>query len=197
MRRYRDTPYHDDNARSKRAKMARPKDLLAWFLTGLREETPDRLHTAGVWRDAKEQSDDDGYEPVGGSLLGSPRVADPFRTFLHDAFEKQVAEYEGHKELGKHYRTPMRAALARLNGRDSCTFAERRAGHQCEPKPLMARYLYRIACMHGDVDSAAASFGFAPSVGIIVMERALDMLYERYHEEPPVNYYHQQEGTAA
>ncbi|HKR50535.1 MAG TPA: hypothetical protein VJT72_13360, partial [Pseudonocardiaceae bacterium] len=111
----RDAPYAVDNARSKRRKMARPKDLLAWFLTGIREEMPDRLHTRGVWRDAKRRGDVEGYDPVGGSHLGSPRVADPFRAWIEDdPFGTEAAEYEGHKDIHNHYRTPMRAALARL-----------------------------------------------------------------------------------
>lgn len=174
---------------SKRAKMARPRDLLAWFLIGFREEMPDRLHQAGVWRDARHRGDADGYQPVGGSHIGSPRVTEPFRAFVEDdAFGTEVAEYEGHKDIRTHYRTPMRAALARLNGRDMCTRADRQAGHQCEPKPLMARYLFRIAMLDGDVDAAAASFGYDLSTGLIVLESALHRLYERYREEPPTNY---------
>ena len=173
----RDTPYSHENARSKRAKMARPRDLLAWFLTAFREEMPDRLHTKGVWRDAKRRGDADGYDPVGGSALGSPRMADPFRAFLEDdPFATEPAEYEGHKDVRNHYRTPMRAALARLAGR----------GPDHDPYPFMARALYRTAQRDGDWDGACASLGIIEPVRKPYIEAALHRLYERFHEEPPV-----------
>lgn len=172
----RDAPYSYDNAKSKARKMARPKDLLAWYLTAIREEMPDRLHTRGVWRDAKRRGDADGYDPVGGSALGSPRVADPFRAYIEDdAFGTEVAEYEGHKDIRSHYRTPMRAALARLAGR----------GHPTEPYPFMARVLYRTALNDGDWDYACRTFGIIEPVRRPYIDAALHRLYERYHEEPP------------
>ena len=187
MRRYRDTPYHDDNARSKRAKMARPKDLLAWFLQGFREELPDRLHTRGVWRDAHHRGDIEGYQPVGGSQLGSPRMADPFRAFIEDdPFGTEAAEYEGHKDTRNSYRTPMRAAIARLAGR----------GADHEPYPFMARALYRTALRDGDWDGACASLGIIEPVRKPYIDAALHRLYERYHEEPPVNYYREDSAVA-
>lgn len=180
-------PYAPENARSKRAKMARPKDLLAWYLTGFREELPDRLHTRGVWRDAKRRGDIDGYQPVGGSHLGSPRMTDPFRAFIEDdPFGTEVAEYEGHKDLRTHYRTPMRAALARLAGR----------GDDLQPYVFMARCLYRTALRDGDWDGACASLGIIEPVRRPYIEAALHRLYERYHEEPPTNYYREQTEVA-
>lgn len=176
MRRHGE-PYTRENAASKRRKMARPRDLLAWFLAGFREEVPDRLHTRGVWRDAKRRGDRDGYDPVGGSVLGSPRQADPFRAFIEDdPFGTEAAEYEGHKDPYNHYRTPMRAALARLAGR----------GHDTDPYPFMARALYRTAQRDGDWDGACGSLGIIEPVRRPYIEAALHRLYERYHEEPPV-----------
>jgi hypothetical protein len=157
--------------------MARPKDLLAWFLTGFRDELPDRLHTRGVWRDSVRRGDVDGYAPVGGSHLGSPRQADPFRAFIEDdPFGTEAAEYEGHKDVRNHYRTPMRAALARLAGR----------GGDMEPYPFMSRALYRTACRDGDWDSACQSLGIIEPVRRFYIEAALHRLYDRFHEEPPV-----------
>jgi hypothetical protein len=183
----RDQPYAEDNARSKRAKMARPKDLLGWYMTGFREEVPDRLHTRGVWRDAKRRGDVEGYDPVGGSVMGSPRVADPFRAFIEDdPYGTEAAEYEGHKDIHNHYRTPMRAALARLAGR----------GHPTDPYPFMARALYRTALRDGDWDGACASLGIIEPVRRFYIEAALLRLYERYHEEPPANYYRTGEAVA-
>lgn len=189
MRRYnRDTPYEVDNARSKRAKMARPKDLLAWFLTGFREELPDRLHTRGVWRDRVSEGEAKaGITPVGGSLMGSPRMSDPFRAYLEGSPKAtQVAEYEGHKDIRSHYRTPMRAALARLSGRGSNT----------DPYPFMARALFRTALRDGDWDTALASLGIIEPVRRPYLDAALHRLYERYHEEPPVNDYRSDEQVA-
>jgi len=181
----RDTPYAEDNARSKRAKMARPKDLLGWYMTGFREEVPDRLHTRGVWRDAKRRGDIEGYDPVGGSVMGSPRVADPFRAFIEDdPYGTEAAEYEGHKDIHNHYRTPMRAALQRLAG----------LGHPDEPYPFMARALYRTALRDGDWDGACASLGIIKPVRWPYIHEALKTLYARYFEEPPKNYY--QENVA-
>lgn len=177
MRRYRDTPYDRDNAASKARKMARPRDLLAWFLVGFREEVPDRLHTRGVWRDRVSSSEANaGIEAVGGSLLGTPRTSDPFRAYIEDdPFGTEPSEYEGHKSVHNHYRTPMRAALARLSGR----------GPDTDPYPFMARVLFRTALRDGDWDSACASMGIIEPVRKPYIEAALHRLYERYHEEPP------------
>jgi len=169
--------YAYENDRSKRAKMVPPRDLLAWFVAGFREEVPDRLHSRGVWRDAKRRGDKSGYDPVGGSHLGSPRQADPFRAFIEDdPFGTEAAEYEGHKDTRNHYRTPMRAALARLAGR----------GKDTDAAPFMARALYRTALRDGDWDGACASLGIIEPVRRPYIEAALWRLYERFHEEPPV-----------
>jgi hypothetical protein len=197
----RETPYWQDNATSKRRKMARPKDLLAWYITAFREEVPDRLHTRGVWvgKPPRQGEEFTSVHPktgevlsktddlVGGSHIGSPRMSDPFRAFLEDdAFGTEAAEYEGHKDIHNHYRTPMRAALARLAGR----------GHPTEPYPFMARALYRTALNDGDWDYACASLGIIEPVRKPYIEAALHRLFERYHEEPPQNYYRDTEAVA-
>lgn len=186
-RHLRDRPYSADAAASKARKMARPKDLLGWFLEGFRAEVPSRLHTTGVWRDARRRGDDEGYDPVGGSVIGSPRMSDPFRAFIEDdPFGVEVAEYEGHKDIRTHYRTPMRAAIARLAGR----------GPDTDPYPFMARALYRTALRDGDWDSALASLGIIEPVRRPYLEAALHRLYDRYHEEPPTNYYREDSAVA-
>ena len=189
----RDSPYYAENSRSKARKMARPKDLIGWFMAGFRAEMPgqgsqtDKLHPRGVWRDAKRRGDSEDYDPVGGSHLGSPRMSEPFRAFLEDdAFGTEAAEYEGHKDIHNHYRTPMRAALARLAGR----------GHPTEPYPFMARVLYRTALNDGDWDAACRTLGIIEPVRKPYIEAALHRLYERYHEEPPANYYRETEAVA-
>jgi hypothetical protein len=166
--------YRDDNDRSLRAKMARPKDLLAWFLAGFREEMPDDIHSREVWRDYVP---DQHLSSGGGSLLGTPRYSDDFRRFLEDSpFATEASEYEGHKSLGNHYRTPMRAALARLAGRGPAT----------QPYPFMAIVLYRTALRDGDWDGACASLGIIEPVRRPYIEAALHRLYDRFREEPPV-----------
>jgi len=180
----RESPYAPENAKSKRAKMARPKDLLAWYLTGFREELPVVIHSSEVWR---EYVTDDYQHQGGGSLLGTPKWTDPFRRFIEDdAFGTEVSEYEGHQSIGKHYRTPMRAALARLAGR----------GPDTDPSPFMARCLYRTALRDGDWDGACASLGIIEPVRRPYIEAALHRLYERFYEEPPT-YSVRTEGTAA
>jgi len=177
----RERPYAYANAKSQRAAMARPRDLLAWFLTGFREEVPgqggpyDKLHSRGVWRDARHRGDPEGYQPVGGSHLGSPRMAEDFRAYVEDdPFRVEVAEYEGHKSIDTHYRTPMRAALARLSGRGKAT----------DDSPFMARILHRIALRDGDWNEACASMGIIEPVRRPYLEAALHKLWDRYREAP-------------
>ena len=114
-------------------------------------------------------------------------MGDAFREWVEeDAFGTEAAEYEGHKDIHNHYRTPMRAALARLAGR----------GHPTEPYPFMARCLYRTALNDGDWDYACATLGIIEPVRRPYIEAALHRLYERYHEEPPVNYYREASEVA-
>lgn len=172
----RTAPYASDHSRSQQRKMARPRDLLGWFMSGIREELPDRIHSAGVWRDRVNAGEaGHGIAPVGGSLLGSPRVADPFRSFIEGSpFTTEPSEYEGHRSIGNHYRTPMRAALARLAGR----------GRDSDSAPFMARTLYRTAIRDGDWDSACASMGIIEPVRRPYIDAALNRLYTLYREAP-------------
>ena len=189
--------YRPEHERSVRRKMARPKDLLAWYLRAFRDEMPgqgtptDKLHTRGVWVGKPPRHGEEfvSVHPktgevlsktedlIGGSQLGSPRMSDAFRAFVEDdPFGTEAAEYEGHKDIHNHYRTPMRAALARLAGR----------GHPTEPYPFMARVLLRTAQRDGDWDGACASLGIIEPVRRPYIEAALHRLYDRFHEEPPV-----------
>ena len=101
----RDQPHLREHLASKRRRMAPPRNLLGWFLAEFRSELPEAMHTAGVWRDRKRRGDRDDYQPVGGSILGSPRAAVPFETFIEDSpFACEVAEYEGHQDPVAHLR---------------------------------------------------------------------------------------------
>lgn len=173
----RDRPYRFEHERSKAKRMAPPKDLLGWFVRGFRDEVPDAIHSRGVWRDYKPLSDDSDRQPVGGSLLGSPRHDDTFRRFIEDPalYALEVAEYDGHKDTVAHYKFPMRAAIAALNGR----------GKDTDPYPFMARTLYRTAAMDGDWDAACRSMGITEPVRRVYIETALHRLWERYETEPP------------
>jgi hypothetical protein len=142
---------------------------------GVREEMPERLHQHDVWRDRAKRGDPDGYAPVGGSQLGSPRDAEPFRQFIEDdAYVLEVAEYEGHKDRTPHYARPIRAALARLAGR----------GKDDDIYPFMARALYRTALRDGDWDGACASLGILEPVRRPYIDAALERLWMRYETEP-------------
>lgn len=183
----RGRPYSVEHDQSVRRKASPPRDLLGWFLRGIREEMPDRLHQHDVWRDRAKPGDVEGYRPVGGSLLGSPRDAEPFRQFIEDgAYALEYAEYEGNKDLTPHFRTPMRAALARLAGR----------GPDHEPFPFMARALYRTALRDGDWDGACASLGIIEPVRQVYIEAALYRLWSRYDETPQPKPYRREDAAA-
>jgi hypothetical protein len=168
--------------------MARPKDLLGWALELYRTDMTVRMHTREVWSD-KVNGDErrSGIQPVGGSHLGSPQESPALRAIIEgDYFRTVIPEYEGHREIGKAYATPLLAALARVAGR----------GHPREPYPFMARVLHRTFERDGDWDAACASMGIIEPVRRPYIEAALHRLYERFHEEPPANYYQTGEAVA-
>lgn len=206
-RQLRERPFAGENAASVTRQMTQPKGheaLLRWFLEGFRAEMPEAMHSAGVWRSRKAPIDARGApledvptEHQGGSLLGSPRLADGFRALIEDSpFATEVAEYEGHRDTVGHYRTPIRAALAELAGRV--------AGREDHPYPFMARMLYRTAFMDGDWDAACASLGIIEPVRRVYVEEALYRLWRRFRIEPPARLIRDpqvqaiaQEGSAA
>lgn len=167
-----DQPYIGDHIASKARRMAPPKNLLGWFLDAFRAEMPDELHAGGVWR---EWVTEDHRHTGGGSLLGAPRYADPFRRFLEERpTATEAAEYEGHRDLSAHYIFPLRAALARLAGR----------GPDTAESPFMARCLYRTALRDGDWDAACASLGIPEPVRRVYIAAALHRLWTRFEIEP-------------
>jgi hypothetical protein len=185
-----DRPHALEHASSVLRRAAQPKGLgglLVWFLTGFRAEMPEAVHAAGVWRDYVRLDEDRAAE--GGSLLGSPRLADPFRALIEGSpFATEPSEFEGHasREGDEHYRTPMRAAIARLRGRHTCTRTERTfADHRCGTSPFMALTVERIAYLDGDWESAAASLGIHPETAATWVAEALFRLWRVYDERPP------------
>jgi hypothetical protein len=169
--------YLGDHMASKSRRMAQPRDLLVWYLGEFRAEVPDAIHSGGTWRDRKRRGDRDDYQPVGGSLLGSPRAAAAFETFIEDSpFACEVAEYEGHKDPVSHYIRPLRAAMASMAGRGD---------PEVEPSAFMARTLYRTALLDGDWTYACASMGIVEPVARVYIEVALQRLWSRYAIEPP------------
>lgn len=140
--------------------------LLTWFLAEWAREVPDEIHTAGVWRDYVRVDEDRRAE--GGSLLGSPRDAEPFRRYL------QGSPFETDED-GSFVR-PMHAAIARLAGH---------GGHDgplraLAPLPFMARFLFRLALSGGDVEWAAATMGIPAQVMPYYTEAALYQLRRRH-----------------
>jgi hypothetical protein len=191
-RELRARPYALEHGASLRRKAARPRDLLRWFLEGFRAEMPEQLHASGVWSDAKRRGDPNDYVAVGGSAIGAPRIADPFRAYLEEdpleASELARLTESGVTVADPAYRFPMRAALARLAGR----------GSNLDPYPFMARTLFRTGCMDGDWDAAARSMGIIEPVRRVYVWFALERLWERYLDEPPPRtIYRQPEGLAA
>ncbi|HEV8545013.1 MAG TPA: hypothetical protein VGQ64_01860 [Candidatus Limnocylindrales bacterium] len=176
-------PYGPEHDASIRRKAAKPRDLLGWFLRGFRAELPEQIHASGVWADAKRRGDVGDYAPVGGSLIGTPRSADPFRAYLEgDPLEE--TELARLTEAGvviadTAYRFPMRAALAALAGR----------GADHDPYPFMARMLFRTASMNGDWNAAGRSMGIIEPVRWPYLVAALERLYDRYLDEPPARFY--------
>lgn len=168
-----------DHRASLARQMAQPKGfggLLTWFLEGFRSEVPEDVHKSGVWRDYVRIDEERHGE--GGSLLGSPALADGFRRFIEgSAFATESSQYEGHqsREGDEHYAMPMRAALARLAGR----------GDDVDEYPFMARTLYRTAIRGGDWDAACASMGIVAPVRRTYVQSALVRLWRRYSVQPP------------
>lgn len=183
------SPFAPEHERSVSRAMAQPRGLgglLAWFLDGFRAEMPEQVHTSGVWRDYVRV--DEERHAVGGSLLGSPRLADPFRAFIEGSpFATEASEFEGHQSRAgdEHYATPMRAAIARLAGRHECGSIIRRSpAHECPESFTLACLLRRIAERDGDWQSAALEF-VQPSLSGLVVEAALNHLWRAFDVMPP------------
>lgn len=168
-----DRPYRMDYEASIRRKMAQPKGLsalLAWYLAEWSREVPVRIHTQGVWRDYAAATEDRHAE--GGSLLGSPRLAEPFRRYIENSpFQ---LDQDGA------YARPVHAAIARLAGY---------GGHagtwdELGDRPFMARFLFRLALAAGDLDAPMVlPPGTPPQMVRCYAEAALYALWRRWRPE--------------
>lgn len=182
-RRARDLPHLDEHVASRtRREPVGFAGLLAWFLEGFWAETPDKTHAAGVWfgRPPRVNAQGDavevlGPELVGGSVLGAPRQAEPFRQLLENS-PRQTAG-DGPDE---HYVRPVRAALMSLAYQDG--------------GPFMARFLAQVAYAQGDWESVASRWFplhedhapcVCPEARRPYAEQALQRLWRCYRADPP------------
>lgn len=181
------SPYADPHARSMARRAEKPRNLLLWFLEGFRAEMPEDMHGIGVWRDWVRLDEERAAE--GGSLLGSPTLADQFRRFIEgSAFATEPAEFEGHEasEDDEHYVFPMRAAVVKLARQD----------------PFMARLLASVAFRDGDWVGASEALGIVAwktgpediavideqatqSLRRVYFDEALHRLWRRFEVQPP------------
>ncbi|GEM_PF-6592240 len=177
----RDQPYLDEH-RARASELARPPrsfgDLLTWFLEGFWAETPERMHSRGVWAttrrlDAQARPTEDvKAAEQGGSVLGSPRYAEPFRQLLENS-DRQWTDERG--TVDPYYVRPMRAALARMarpEGSDSA---------------FMARFLLQVAFAGGDWQSVADRWELKPYVRLTYIDTALRRLRNCWRREPPLS----------
>lgn len=194
----RDQPYIGDHVASKRRRPPRSfADLLRWYVAGLQDEMPERVHASGLWvgRPPRKverwvegkrvwvDADTTPTELIGGSELGSPRDAEPFRQFIENS-PRQVAG-EG---LDEHYVRPIRAALSKMAGRHRCAADERTdPEHVCGESPLMARFLYQVGIAGGDWRSVADRWtpdAIPPEIARTYTETALRRLAHTYRTTP-------------
>lgn len=175
----RDQPYLDEHLASARPKQPRTfGQLLNWFLEGFRAETPERMHRRGVWSTTRRL--DSAGKPTeavpaqqqGGSQLGAPRYAEPFRQLLENS-DRQWTDERG--TVDPYYVRPMRAALAALS---------RQSG---EDSPFMARFLLQVAYAGGDWQSVAERWEIKPFAREAFITAALRRAHRCWRPDPPLS----------
>jgi len=155
-------PYRAETYRSMERAFVQPKglrDLLAWFLHEWALEVPDTVHTPGVWRDYVRWDED--RKAVGGSLIGAPPLAEPFRRYI----ENSARELDDNG----YYVRPMHRAIAELAGRREDTEGAFRA-----------QVLLYLAWSHGAIDKVAAPLRIHPLTAHTVAEDALARLWRAW-----------------
>lgn len=144
--------------------------LLRWFVCAWAAEMPDRIHAGGVWHDRRMSGDPEGYQPVGGSLIGSPQDAAPFVSVVYgSAFRLEHPESEGRPEVGTSYASPMRATVTYLE----------RSRH-----PLLARWLRALGRAGGDWQTVTAACGLPDEYGESITRDALRLAWKAYQDTP-------------
>jgi len=149
-------------ARSPYVVFVQPKglrELLAWFLHEWALEVPSAVHVPGVWRDYVRWDED--RKAVGGSLMGAPALADPFRRYTENS--PSETDDDGY------YMRPMHKAIAQLCGR-----------HPGTKEWWMARYLFRVALGHGDLVTVGARSGLHALAVDTYTEAALYRLWTHW-----------------
>jgi hypothetical protein len=113
-------------------------------------------------------------DSVGGSRLGTPTFADPFRTYIEESpFQLQYAERGGQEDMTPHYARPMQAALATIAGHDERSLYYQRA-----------IFLYRLAWSGFQYRVVCAYLGLPEWTWEWVTEQALRLLWNRYQVAP-------------
>jgi len=146
----------------------RPRGLVAllrWYEAECWAALPDALHKRELWHEYVKVTDDAGSyaKQGGGSKLGTPAYNDAFR---------QLLEAPRSVDDNGHYRNPIAAALASMEGQP---FSD---------GSLMASYLRAVACAGFTFSGVADRLGIPPWVSATYTEAALERLWRVYRAEP-------------
>lgn len=183
----RDRPFMVEHGRSvagkANAERVPPKglhQLLAWLAHHWQAEMPEALHGSGPFFGppgpglSAEKSRPN--ELTGGSLLGSPRYSDPFRSYL----EGQATQLDGKAgapdEHGTWpaYQRPVHAAIARMAGRDPES-----------ADAMHARFVFTLAVNGFDWQAVAERAGTPWYQAPVYVEWVLRRLWRAFEVRPP------------
>lgn len=145
-------------------------EYIRWFAEVWNAETPEEIHAGGVWRDRVSGAEADrGLEPVGGSALGAPRLAEPFRRLIENsAFETEADLLDGHQLRQRHYARPARAALEHVGRR----------------YPLASRWIAAIAAAAFDWRSVATQRGWTEEEAHDYLLTVFDRVWREFEVVP-------------
>ena len=146
----------------------RPRGIgqyINWLLTEWAREMPDRIHAGGVWRSRPGNGETIASGLQGGSALGAPAWADPFRRYIENR--------PGETDQDGFYVRPIHAALSEMAGRNP---------HSNEW--YWARFLVALASSGGDWQGVAYRSGIPPQLAQITIESLLYRLWSRWREGP-------------
>ncbi len=148
-------------------------EYLRWFADGWHAEMPTEMHGLGVFVGGPDPhlaaKRSTSKELIGGSLLGSPKVREPFRRLLENSpFETEFASYDGNVQPDPHYVRPMHAAIARLSQR----------------MPLGARWLSALAFCDFDWPSLVTRRGWSLEEGELYLVALCYQLWREFDLQP-------------